>query len=132
LVTSDDLSVQEILSSQKLKKLSEFCAGYQLLVIDEAQKIPNIGINLKLIIDNIPDLKLIVTGSSSFDLSDRIGEPLTGRKITLTLYPLSRLELIKINNLYELKEKLFDFLIFDSYPEVITSNSKGKKIEVLN
>ena len=132
MVTSDDLSVQEILSSQKLKKLSEFCAGYQLLVIDEAQKIPNIGINLKLIIDNIPDLKLIVTGSSSFDLSDRIGEPLTGRKITLTLYPLSRLELIKINNLYELKEKLFDFLIFDSYPEVITSNSKGKKIEVLN
>jgi predicted AAA+ superfamily ATPase len=101
-------------------------------VIDEVQKIPNIGINLKLIIDNIPDLKLIVAGSSSFDLSDQIGEPLTGRKITLTLYPLSRLEHIKINNLYELKEKLFDFLIFGSYPEVITSNSKGEKIEVLN
>jgi predicted AAA+ superfamily ATPase len=115
LVTGDDLSVQEILSSQKLKKLSEFCAGYQLLVIDEAQKIPNIGINLKLIVDNIPDLKLIVTGSSSFDLSGQIGEPLTGRKITLTLYPLSQLELIKINNPYELKEKLSDFLIFGIY-----------------
>jgi len=132
LVTGDDLSVQEILSSQRLKQLSEFCAGYQLLVIDEAQKIPNIGINLKLIVDNIPDLKLIVTGSSSFDLSGQIGEPLTGRKITLTLYPLSQLELIKINNPYELKEKLSDFLIFGSYPEVITSISKGEKIEVLN
>ena len=132
LVTGDDLSVQEILSSQRLKQLSEFCAGYQLLVIDEAQKIPNIGINLKLIVDNIPDLKLIVTGSSSFDLSGQIGEPLTGRKITLTLYPLSQLELIKINNPYELKEKLSDFLIFGSYPEVITSTSKEKKIEVLN
>jgi predicted AAA+ superfamily ATPase len=132
LVTGDDLSVQEILSSQRLKQLSEFCAGYQLLVIDEAQKIPNIGINLKLMVDNIPDLKLIVTGSSSFDLSGQIGEPLTGRKITLTLYPLSQLELIKINNPYELKEKLSDFLIFGSYPEVITSTAKEKKIEVLN
>jgi Predicted ATPase (AAA+ superfamily) len=74
----------------------------------------------------------LLPGSSSFDLSGQIGEPLTGRKITLILYPLSQLELIKINNPYELKEKLSDFLIFGSYPEVITSTSKEKKIEVLN
>jgi len=131
-VSGDDLSVQEILSSQRLSRLSEFCSGYQLLVVDEAQKIPNIGINLKLIVDNIPDLKLIVTGSSSFDLSGQIGEPLTGRKTTLILYPLSQLELSQLYNRYELQESLSSYLIFGSYPEVITASSNERKITILN
>lgn len=132
LVNGDDLSVQEVLSSQRLKILSEFCANYQLLLIDEAQKIPNIGNSLKIINDNIDKIKVIATGSSSFELLGQIGEPLTGRKITLTLYPLSQLELSRLNNPYELKENLENYLIFGSYPEVLTAKTKNEKIIILN
>jgi len=104
LVSGDDLSVQEVFSSQTLSKISEFCSGYQLLAIDEAQKIKNIGHSLKLIVDNLSPLQIIVTGSSSFDLSGQIGEPLTGRKITLILYPISQIELKMVYNPYELKK----------------------------
>ena len=78
IVSGEDFDVQEILSSQKLSLLKSFTSGYSHLYIDEAQKIPNIGINMKLIVDNIPELSLFFTGSSSFELHRQIGEPLTG------------------------------------------------------
>lgn len=131
-VTGDDLSVQEALSSQKITTLSDFCADYQLLIIDEAQKIPNIGLNLKLIVDNIKNINVIATGSSSFDLAGQVGEPLTGRKKTLILYPVSQLELSQIKNRYELKENLSHYLVFGTYPEVLIQLTKEKKMEVLN
>lgn len=132
LVNGDDLSVQEILSSQRLKILADYCANYQLLVIDEAQKIPNIGNSLKIIVDNIDNIKIIATGSSSFELLGQVGEPLTGRKINLILYPLSQIELSKIYNFYELKENLDNYLIFGSYPEVTATKTKNEKIIILN
>ena len=85
-----------------------------------------------MIVDNLLPLQVIVTGSSSFDLSGQIDESLTGRKITLILYPISQIELKIVYNPYELKEKLAKYLIFGSYPEVITTNSKEKKMELLN
>jgi hypothetical protein len=100
-------------------------------VIDEAQRIPQVGWGLKILVDQIPQIKIIATGSSSFELSGQIGEPLTGRKRTLILYPLAQLELAQIYNPYELKEKLSDFLIFGSYPAVLTVNEKKEKITVL-
>ena len=81
VVSGEDFDVQEILSSQKLSLLKSFTSGYTHLYIDEAQKIPNIGINMKLIIDNIPEIALFFTGSSSFELYKQIGEPLTGRSV---------------------------------------------------
>ena len=73
MVQGDNLDVAEILSSQRLSVLKQFAAGYDYLFIDEAQKIPNIGINLKLIVDAIPEIIVFVTGSSAFDLKNKIG-----------------------------------------------------------
>lgn len=92
LVSGEDFDVQEILSSQKLSLLKSFTSGYSNLFIDEAQKIPNIGINLKLIVDHIPGIVIFFTGSSSFDLYNQIGEPLTGRSVLLNLFGFSQQE----------------------------------------
>ena len=68
--------------------LSGFIHSYELLVIDEAQRIPRLGLNLKILIDQFPELKIIATGSSSFELAGQVGEPLTGRKTVLQLFPI--------------------------------------------
>ncbi len=132
LDNGENISVQEVLSSQNFDLIKEYCHGYQLIVIDEAQKILNIGLGLKIIVDNIPDIYIIATGSSSFELSGQIGEPLTGRKTTKILYPLSQLELSKIKNNFELKNNLSDYLIFGSYPETLTQKGKKAKIAILD
>lgn len=133
LDSGDNIRIQQVLGSRDLKLLKEFTANHQLLVIDEAQRIPNIGIGLKLIVDHIPEIRVIATGSSSFELSGQIGEPLTGRKRTLVMYPLSQLELLKNfkNDRYTLNENLENSLIFGGYPDVITNPSRKEKIEVL-
>ncbi len=130
-VTGNDNSIAQELSDATLRDVEDFVAGYDMLVIDEAQKIPNISNALKLIIDKIKTVEVIVTGSASFELAGQIGEPLTGRKRTITLYPLSQIELLKKYNKSELKAQLEDFLIFGSYPEVISSKSTVEKKDIL-
>lgn len=132
LDSGDNIRTQQLLSSQDFAAILEYIAGYDLLVIDEAQHIPHIGQALKIIVDQRPDIRVIATGSSSFELSSQIGEPLTGRKRTVTLYPVSQLELKEQQNLYELKERLSQFLVFGSYPEVLTESTATAKREVLN
>jgi uncharacterized protein len=132
LETGDNIKIADILSSRDLDRIQEFVGGYELIIIDEAQIIPNIGMGLKMIVDANPSIRLIATGSSSFDLSNQIGEPLTGRKHTITLFPISQLEMSKeLQNLYDLKQKLADFLIFGSYPQVVTASGKGEKIRII-
>ena len=87
LVHGENLDVAEIISSQRTSVLKRYLAGYDLLFIDEAQKIPNIGQNLKLIVDTLPGIGIFVTGSSAFDLRQKIGEPLTGRSRNYFLPP---------------------------------------------
>jgi len=128
----EDIRVQELINSMNFSKIKEYVSGYELIVIDEAQKIKKIGEGLKIIIDQVPGIKIIVTGSSSFELSGQIGEPLTGRKTTLTLYPVSQNELKNLYNNYELKNKLEEYLIYGSYPEVVTSDNLEDKKRVLN
>jgi predicted AAA+ superfamily ATPase len=130
--TGEDFRIAEIFSSNNPDKISEYASGYELVVIDEAQKVQNIGTGLKLLVDSHPQLMVIATGSSSFDLAGNIGEPLTGRKRTLTMFPLSHLELSQIYNKFELKEKLEDLLIFGAYPEVVTASSKQEKGLILD
>ncbi|MBU1160841.1 MAG: ATP-binding protein [Patescibacteria group bacterium] len=132
LDSGDNIRVQNILSSNDFPKILDYAAEYDLIAIDEAQRIPNIGMGLKIIVDQCPKIFVIATGSSSFDLSQQIGEPLTGRKNTLILYPLSQKELYFQYNKYELKEQLEDFLIFGSYPDVITAKTKKEKQNILN
>ncbi|MBU1018980.1 ATP-binding protein [Patescibacteria group bacterium] len=129
LDVGDNIKIQNLFESRELDAILSYAAKYELIAIDEAQKIPHIGIGLKMLVDHRLDLQIIVTGSSSFDLAGQIGEPLTGRKKTLTLFPISQLELKDRYSDYELKEKLEEFLIFGSYPEIITSESREEKIE---
>jgi len=131
LDSGDNIKTQQILSSQDFDQILEYAAGYELIAIDEAQLIPNIGMGLKILIDQIPGLMIIATGSASFALSQQIGEPLTGRKITKNIFPFSQNELLDKYNRHELRENLESFLIFGAYPECITSNTKQKKIAVL-
>lgn len=131
LDTGDNIRTQQVLSSQDFTQILEYAQGYDLIAIDEAQNIPNIGMGLKIIVDQVPDIRIIATGSSSFDLAHQIGEPLTGRKNTVILYPISQLELLGTTNKHELKERLSEFLIFGSYPEVITAKNSKEKIAVL-
>jgi predicted AAA+ superfamily ATPase len=104
-----------------------FVEGYELLIIDEAQTINNIGFALKLLTDHNKELTIIATGSSSFELANQVGEPLVGRKRTVEMFPISMLELKNIYNNYELKEKLEEFLIYGFYPEVITAKTSARK-----
>ncbi len=127
-VTGDNLEIQNLCSSLNYDALIDFAKNIKLLVIDEAQMIPNIGKALKILIDYFDDLQIIVTGSSSFEIAGQIGEPLTGRKISLTLYPIAQSELSLNLSQFELKKNLNDYLIFGSYPEIITANSTNDKI----
>jgi len=131
LDSGDNIKVQRVLSSQDFSQIIEYASGYELIAIDEAQQIPNIGMGLKILVDQIQRLKVIATGSSSFDLSQKVGEPLTGRKRTIILYPFSQLELLDKYNKYELKERIENFLVYGSYPEVVTAANRKEKIAVL-
>lgn len=127
-VSGEDMRVQEVLGSRSIEVLRDFVSGYELLVVDEAQKVPQIGEALKLLVDHISDLRVVATGSASFDLANKIGEPLTGRKTTRILYPLSLHELAFTKNRSELKTQLGSLLIYGSYPNVLNAkNSTGKK-----
>ncbi len=130
--TGEDVRILELFSSKNPDKLAEYASGYDVIIIDEAQKIPDIGAGLKMLIDRNQELTVIATGSSSFDLAGQIGEPLTGRKRTLTLFPISQKELSAIYNKFELKEKLEEFLVFGSYPEVLTAQNSAEKMRVIN
>ena len=132
LDSGDNIRVQQVLSSQDFTPILEYVSGYRLLAIDEAQQIPNIGMGLKIIVDQVPDIMVIATGSSSFDLAGAIGEPLTGRKTTLTLFPVAQQELLSVYNRHELREKLEDFLVFGSYPEVVTAQNRQDRIALLD
>lgn len=126
LINADEQRYIDILSSRDKLKLHSLVAGYQLVCIDEAQRVPDIGINLKILIDEFPRLKIIATGSSSFDLASKVSEPLTGRTWTYTLYPLSFFELQTLHNGFELTSQLEERLIFGSYPEIFTVQGEEK------
>jgi len=131
LDNGENLQVQEILSSRDFSQIIPYLNSYELYALDEAHRIPNVGLGLKIIVDQIPNIKVIATGSSSFELSGQVGEPLTGRKISLTLYPVSQMELTKQFSPFELNQRLPEFLVFGGYPEVLTSESRAEKIRLL-
>jgi predicted AAA+ superfamily ATPase len=116
--------------------MNEYCRGYELIVIDEAQYVPAIGKGLKIIVDHVPGIRVIATGSSSFDLSNKLGEPLVGRQRILKLFPLSVLELLQHNNRVEIQQQLPALLIFGMYPEVLRKEGHDKKalylVELVN
>lgn len=131
VINGDQNRFVDIISSRDLAKIKSITSGYQLLLVDEAQRIPEIGINLKIILDNITSLKVIITGSSSLDLVSKISEPLTGRVWNYHLYPVSFSELSNLYNPAELNHLLEDKLIYGSYPELFSIESNSLKKEYL-
>lgn len=131
LDSGDSIKAQEVFGSSNIELIKEYSSGYELIALDEAQRIPRIGQGLKMLVDQVPGVKVIATGSSSFELANQIGEPLTGRKITLTLFPVSQMELRGLYNPYELKDKLGEWLIFGGYPEVVSTPDRNEKIRIL-
>ncbi len=132
LDSGDNIRTQQALGSQDFSKILSYVEGYELLAIDEAQNIPNIGMAVKIIVDQLPNMRVILTGSSSFELAGQVGEPLTGRKQTLTLYSMSQSELLSTYNKFELREKLEDFLVYGSYPEVVLASTHQRKVDVVS
>ena len=112
------ISIFNNISSADMKQLF---GKNKIVVIDEAQKINNIGLSLKIIVDTFPDIQLIATGSSSFELANEVNEPLTGRKFDYFLFPISYNELINEFGTLKEKEYLSQRLIYGSYPEIINN-----------
>ena len=131
-LNGEEFSTRELLERRTVKNYLAVLGDKKLLIIDEAQKIPEIGNILKLMVDGIDDLKIIATGSSAFDLQNKAGEPLTGRKITLNLYPLSEKELFVLEPIVNRKDNLQARLIFGNYPESYNLNSFEDKLIYLN
>ena len=123
------LLLQNAATSTQLKQI---IGNHQLVIFDEAQHINNIGIKLKLLVDNFPHQQIIVTGSSSFEISQNIAQPLTGRNFTFWLYPFSLKEIAAFYSTYEIKRLLENFLIYGLYPEVVTSPSLSEKKTIIN
>jgi len=131
LETGDDVRIRHLLGSGDLRQIVAFAEGFDMVAIDEAQQIPGIGMGLKILVDHLPALRIIATGSSSFDLAGAVGEPLTGRKRTLTLFPISQMELKQKFNNYDLRQRLEEFLVYGLYPEIVVTEGRKEKIELL-
>ncbi|WP_289031609.1 AAA family ATPase [uncultured Algoriphagus sp.] len=117
-LNGDDVSDTALVQERSVANYTRLLAGKKLLVIDEAQHIPDIGMTLKLIVDTIEGIHLIATGSSAFDLHQQVGEPLVGRKNTLYLFPLAQMEFKEREDYKTTLEKREERLIFGGYPEL--------------
>ncbi|KAA3618442.1 MAG: ATP-binding protein [Calditrichaeota bacterium] len=131
LYNGEDRNVAEILKTISIQNYKNILDGKKLLIIDEAQKIKQIGEIIKLMIDEISGLKVILSGSSAFDLSNTIGEPLTGRKTTFHLFPLSEREISETEEIIQRRDNLRERLVFGNYPELLHSAGKSEKTEYL-
>jgi len=128
-LNGDEPDVRNMLTDVTSTQLKTLVGKNELVVIDEAQRITNIGITLKLMVDELKDVQVFATGSSSFELANRINEPLTGRKYNYYLFPISFNELVDHTSQLEEKRNLKSRLIFGSYPDVI--NQPGEEIQIL-
>lgn len=130
-LNGDDIETHNLLEIQSTANYKRILGDTKFLVIDEAQEIPSVGKKLKLMVDTIPDLKVLITGSSAFEINNQIGEPLVGRMKTLNLYPIAQIEFSKQENYLETKSNLEERLIFGSYPELSSLNNRDEKISYL-
>ena len=130
--SGEDRAVRDVFAAQSINTLQNAFANYELVVIDEAQALPDIGKGLKLLVDHLPQLKIIASGASSFELAGKLGEPLTGRKRTLTLFPVAALELAENDGNMSVRQRLDELLIYGCYPEVLSTVGFDEKRELLS
>ena len=127
-LNADEMDVQNLFEQSSSTRFKALFNNYKTIVIDEAQRIKDIGLKLKLITDELPDKQLLATGSSAFELSNQVNEPLTGRKWEYFLFPLSFVEMIKHNGILEEQRMLPHRLVYGYYPEVVTSQGNEKEV----
>ena len=128
MLNCDEPEVRELLVGMNLVELKLMIGKHRLVVIDEAQRVSEIGMTLKRITDNFPEVQLLVTGSSSFELQNRLNEPLTGRKYEYRLFPISTRELLEHSGLIAVKQSLESRLIYGSYPDIINHTDEAKEL----
>jgi uncharacterized protein len=131
-INADELVYREALASQDRQRLGELLGENQLLAIDEAQRVPNIGINLKILVDSYPQAAFIATGSASFELANQISEPLTGRTLTYYLYPVSYLEIRNTLGAFEAKSQLERWMIWGGYPAILVTEAVQLREKLLS
>lgn len=112
--------------------MRDLVQGYDLVFIDEAQRVTDIAIGLKILADQVPQVRLIVTGSSSPDLAGKVREPLTGRTWTFSLFPIGQCELAGVRNRTELRYQLDERLVYGAYPEVFALEGERLRRSYLN
>ena len=132
ILNGEDINVHDKLAIRSVENYKQILGTYKLLYIDEAQKIPDIGEKLKLMIDEIDGLKIIISGSSSFGIHKDAGEPLTGRKYTFNLYTFSENEYNQVENSISKIDRLSERLVFGNYPELLHLPDRDDKIDYLN
>ncbi len=125
-------AVREVLQSANLSQIKSLFGSSRIVVLDEAQTIDNIEQILKLLHDQYPSLQIIASGSSSFELANRLSEPMTGRAIQLTLYPLSIAELETKFEWVEVQERIADYLRYGLYPEVVMTPANLREELLIN
>lgn len=128
-LNGDEFDVQSMLSNISSDRWRSIIGNKKIIVIDEAQRIENIGLKLKLITDNLNDVQIIATGSSSLDISNKINEPLTGRKWEIKMYPISFKEMVDHHGLIKELRLLPQRLVYGYYPEIVTN--EGNEIDLL-
>ncbi len=131
-LNGEDINVHDKLAIRSVENYKQILGSYKLLYIDEAQKIPEIGLKLKLMIDEIDGLKIIISGSSSFDIHKDAGEPLTGRKYTFNLFAFSENEYNQVENNISKIDKVRERMVFGNYPELLHLPNREDKIDYLN
>ena len=127
-LTGDELETQKMFENPTITRLGTELAGVKYLIVDEAQRLPNMGLSFKLITDHLKHIQLLVTGSSAFELSNHLNESLMGRTFEYKLYPVSFAEMANYHTLREEKRLLFYRLIYGYYPDVIMHPEDAKKI----
>lgn len=131
LWNGEDFAVHEILRRRSIQNYKNILGSKELLIIDEAQKIPEIGLILKLIVDSFKNIKIIVTGSSAFDIANLTGEPLTGRKQEIIMYPVSENEYNQFQKPEERQDNLMQRMVYGNMPELIHLDDLNEKEEYL-
>lgn len=127
-LNGDELATRTMFENASVERFKTLFNKSEIIVIDEAQRIENIELKLKLITDNIPEIQIIATGSSAFELSNKINEPLTGRKWEYNMYPISFGEMVEHHGLFEELKYLSNRLVFGYYPEVVCNIGNEKNI----
>lgn len=131
LLNGEDYDTLALLENRTAANYRHLLDGVELLAIDEAQNIPQIGSVLKLIVDEVPDVRVLASGSSSFDLLNKAGEPLVGRGSQFLLTPFSQREIAQTETSLETRKNLEARLVYGSYPEVVMMDSFERRAEYL-